>query len=56
VGEKVQSAAGVKVRLLHWDTFAEARPYYEAALAGVVQTGEAYYADEAELMLRLRLC
>jgi len=35
----------------YWDAFAEARAYYEAALAGVVQTGEAYYADEVELML-----
>jgi hypothetical protein len=35
----------------YWDAFAEARPYYEAALTGVVQTGEAYYADEVELML-----
>jgi PAS domain S-box-containing protein len=35
----------------YWDAFAEARPYYEAALAGVVKTGEAYYADEVELML-----
>jgi PAS domain S-box-containing protein len=35
----------------YWDAFAEARSYYEAALAGVVQTGEAYYADEVELML-----
>lgn len=35
----------------YWDAFAEARSYYEAALAEVVQTGEAYYADEVELML-----
>src|ERR1700733_15281647 len=35
----------------YWDAFAEARIYYEAALSGVVQTGEAYYADEVELML-----
>jgi PAS domain S-box-containing protein len=35
----------------YWDAFAEARPYYEAALAGVVETGEPYYADEVELML-----
>jgi PAS domain S-box-containing protein len=35
----------------YWDAFAEARSYYEAALAGVVSTGEAYYADEVELML-----
>ena len=35
----------------YWDSFAEAREYYEAALAGVVQTGQPYYADEVELML-----
>ena len=35
----------------YWDAFAEARPYYEAALSGVVYTGEPYYADEVELML-----
>jgi PAS domain S-box-containing protein len=35
----------------YWDAFAEARPYYESALASVVQTGQAYYADEVELML-----
>jgi len=35
----------------YWDAFAEARPYYEDALAGVVCNGEAYYADEVELML-----
>ncbi|HEX8377590.1 MAG TPA: PAS domain-containing protein, partial [Pedobacter sp.] len=34
-----------------WDAFAETRPYYEEALANVVTTGEAYYADEVELML-----
>jgi len=35
----------------YWDAFAEARPYYEAALSGVVETGEPYYADEVALML-----
>jgi PAS domain S-box-containing protein len=35
----------------YWDAFAEVRSYYEAALAGVVNTGEAYYADEVEMML-----
>jgi PAS domain S-box-containing protein len=35
----------------YWDAFAEARPYYEEALANVVTTGEAYYANEVELML-----
>ena len=35
----------------YWEPFAEARPYYEAALNGVVENGEPYYADEVELML-----
>lgn len=35
----------------YWDAFPEARAFYENALAGVVDGGEAYYADEAELML-----
>ncbi len=35
----------------YWDSFAEARPYYEAALNGVVEDGKPYYADEVELML-----
>jgi PAS domain S-box-containing protein len=35
----------------YWDAFAEARPYYEAALTGVVETGEPFYANEVELML-----
>jgi two-component system sensor histidine kinase VicK len=35
----------------YWDAFAEARPYYENALLDVIRTGEAFYADEVELML-----
>jgi PAS domain S-box-containing protein len=35
----------------YWEPFAEARPYYEVALAGVAQTGEPFYANEVELML-----
>lgn len=35
----------------YWDTFAEAKPYYEAALQAVIDTGVAYYANEVELML-----
>src|ERR1700710_841719 len=35
----------------YWDSFAEVRPYYEDALNKVVQNGEAYYANEVELML-----
>ncbi|MES2276226.1 MAG: PAS domain-containing protein [Bacteroidota bacterium] len=35
----------------YWEPFAEARPYYEEALANVIKTGEPFYADEVELML-----
>ena len=35
----------------YWDTFAEARPYYEAALDKVIKEGESFYASEVELML-----
>lgn len=35
----------------YWDVFPEARAAYETALAAVVQSGEAYYADEVQLML-----
>jgi PAS domain S-box-containing protein len=35
----------------YWEPFAEVRPYYEAALAGVATTGEAFYANEVQLML-----
>lgn len=35
----------------YWEPFAEAKPYYETVMAAVVQTGEAYYATEVELML-----
>jgi PAS domain S-box-containing protein len=35
----------------YWEPFAEARPYYEAALAGVVTSGEPFYANEVQLML-----
>jgi len=35
----------------YWESFAEARQYYEAALNKVVEDGEAYYANEVELML-----
>ncbi|WP_316767163.1 ATP-binding protein [Pedobacter frigiditerrae] len=35
----------------YWEPFAEARIYYEDALKSVAQTGNAYYADEVELML-----
>ncbi|OSZ81074.1 hypothetical protein CAP36_07510 [Chitinophagaceae bacterium IBVUCB2] len=35
----------------YWDTFAEAKPYYEAALKNVVDTGVPFYANEVEMML-----
>ena len=55
VNDKFLEVAGKPYEALfgryYWDAFAEAQPFYEAALAGVVQTGEAYYADEVEWML-----
>jgi PAS domain S-box-containing protein len=35
----------------YWDTFSEARPYYESALQKVVDDGIPYYANEVEMML-----
>jgi two-component system sensor histidine kinase VicK len=35
----------------YWEPFAEARAYYEDALAGVIKTRHPYYADEVKLML-----
>jgi PAS domain-containing protein len=35
----------------YWEPFAEARAAYETALKNLVLTGQAYHADEAELML-----
>jgi signal transduction histidine kinase len=35
----------------YWDTFAEARPYYEEALNKVVKDGVPFYANEIDLML-----
>jgi PAS domain S-box-containing protein len=35
----------------YWEPFAEARPFYEQALAGVAKTGEPFYANEVQLML-----
>jgi len=55
VNDKFLEVAGKPYGEIHgqfyWDAFAEARQYYEAALNGVVQSGEAYHADEVELML-----
>ena len=35
----------------YWDVFAEVRSVYEAALASVVETGNSYHANEAEMKL-----
>lgn len=35
----------------YWDAFAEAKPYYEAALQGVIDTGVPFFANEVQLML-----
>ncbi|WP_295668556.1 PAS domain-containing protein [uncultured Mucilaginibacter sp.] len=35
----------------YWDAFAEVKPFYEAALAGVVSTGNTYSASEVEMTL-----
>jgi PAS domain S-box-containing protein len=35
----------------YWEPFAEARPFYEAALAGVASSGEPFHANEVPLML-----
>ncbi|RYZ49264.1 MAG: PAS domain S-box protein, partial [Sphingobacteriales bacterium] len=35
----------------YWEPFAEVKPQYEAALNGVIQTGQAYYASEVEMAL-----
>jgi PAS domain S-box-containing protein len=35
----------------YWDTFAEARPFYESALAGVVRDKQTFVAQEVGLML-----
>lgn len=35
----------------YWDTFLEAKPYYEDALNTVVQSGIPYYANEVGIML-----
>lgn len=35
----------------YWETFAEAKPYYEDALKQVIHTGISFYANEVKLML-----
>ncbi|MDR6784859.1 PAS domain S-box-containing protein [Pedobacter africanus] len=55
VNEKFLEVAGKPYEAIYgqyyWDAFAEARQYYESALAGVARTGEAFHAEEVELML-----
>jgi PAS domain S-box-containing protein len=55
VNEKFLEVAGKPYEAIfgqfYWDSFAEARVYYEAALDRVVKTGVAYHADEVELLL-----
>jgi PAS domain S-box-containing protein len=55
VNEKFVEVAGKPYEAIfgkfHWDIFAEMRQYYEAALTGVVETGEAYYANEVAITL-----
>ncbi len=46
-GKRYEDIAGK----YYWDTFAEARPYYETALSNVITNGESYYANEVEMML-----
>ncbi|WCT10321.1 PAS domain S-box protein [Mucilaginibacter jinjuensis] len=35
----------------YWEPFAEARSYFEADMSNVVKTGQAYFANEVDLML-----
>ncbi|HYI77111.1 MAG TPA: PAS domain-containing protein [Chryseolinea sp.] len=35
----------------YWDTFAEAKVYYESALNKVIKEGKSFYANEVEMML-----
>jgi signal transduction histidine kinase len=55
VNEKFVEIAGKPyvdiINKKYWDTFAEAAPYYEAALQNVIETGKPFYANEVALML-----
>lgn len=46
-GKPHDAIAGVH----YWTAFAEARKYYESALAEVIRNGQPYFASEVELML-----
>ncbi|WP_299359226.1 PAS domain S-box protein [Mucilaginibacter sp.] len=55
LNDKFQEVAGKPREAIighwYWKPFAEAKAYYEAALAGVVATGEPFYANEVPLLL-----
>lgn len=55
VNNKFLEVAGKKYEEIYgkhyWDAFSEVRSGYEIALAKVIRTGEAFYADDAELKL-----
>jgi PAS domain S-box-containing protein len=46
-GQPLEAIVGKR----YWDTFAEAKPYYEEALSRVVREGIAFYADEVQVPL-----
>ncbi|MNQ34702.1 Phytochrome-like protein cph1 [compost metagenome] len=46
-GKKYEEIAGKH----YWDSFAEAKPYYEEALQKVIDKGVPFYANEVEMML-----
>lgn len=46
-GKPIENILGKK----YWDTFSEARVYYETALSDVIKTGVPYYANEVGVML-----
>lgn len=55
VNEKFVEIAGKPYEAImgkkYWDTFAEVAPYYESALQEVIDKGEAFYANEVQMML-----
>jgi PAS domain S-box-containing protein len=46
-GKDYDQIAGKK----YWDTFIEAKPYYETALNKVIEEGESFFASEIEMLL-----
>lgn len=55
VNERFIEIAGKPIEIIlgkkYWDTFSEARIYYESALNDVIKTGIPYYANEVPVML-----